>query len=373
MNGPGQISLVLGGGRAVVVLGVGHADVQTVPARIDGSHVRFQLPGRPTPLVFDARLTSGRLVGTVRQGAAHGSFRARHGTAPGMIARGLYVAGGRAQVVVDDPYGPARLVDLESGGVHGLYPDGPAFLIGSGFATRDPVGGTARFDAEGARLAGQVRPAPPPAPAQVRFRSGDAMLSGTLTLPPGPGRHAAVAFVHGSGPTGRAQLPELHALLVRNGVAVIACDKRGMGQSGGSYRGKSPTAGANDVLARDAAAAARFLRSQPEIDRARVGLAGHSQAGWIMPLAGSREPAIRFLVVFSGPAVTADENDLYQDLAGEGEHPAHLSDAAMDARSWPAGRVGMDPILDPKAPHPCALGVRRPRPPCPTAPVGAAS
>ena len=59
VNGPGQISLVVGGGRAVVALGVGHADVQTVPARIDGGHVRFQLPGRPTPLVFDARLTSG--------------------------------------------------------------------------------------------------------------------------------------------------------------------------------------------------------------------------------------------------------------------------------------------------------------------------
>ena len=38
-----------------------------------------------------------------------------------------------------------------------------------------------------------------------------------------------------------------------------------------------------------------------------------------MPLAASRERAIRFLVVFSGPAVTADENDLYQTLAGEGD------------------------------------------------------
>ena len=170
------------------------------------------------------------------------------------------------------------------------------------------------------------------------------MLSGTLTLPPGPGRHPAVAFVHGSGPTQRSYLPELQALLVRNGVAVLAYDKRGIGQSGGSYPGESPTADANDILARDAAAAARFLRSQPEIDPARLGLAGHSQAGWIMPLAGSREPAIRFLVIFSGPAVTADENDLYQDLAGEGEHPAQLSDDAIDAQVLARGPAGIDPI-----------------------------
>jgi uncharacterized protein len=344
LKGPGQISLGVGGGRAVVVLGVGHADVQTVPAKIAGGHIAFRLPGRPQPLAFAARLTNGRLVGTVAQGAAHGTFRARRGAAPGMVARGLYEAGGRTQAVVDDPYGPARLVDLESGAVHGLYPGGPTFLIGSGFATRDPVGGTARFDAAGARLEGKSLPRHRLRQIEVRFRSGDAMLSGTLTLPAGPGRHAAVAFVHGSGPTERAYLPELHALLVRNGVAVLAYDKRGIGQSGGFYPGESPTEGANDVLARDAVAAARFLRSQPEIDPARVGLAGHSQAGWIMPLAASREAAIHFLVVFSGPAVTADENDLYQDLAGQGEHPAQLSDAAIDAQVLARGPSGIDPI-----------------------------
>ena len=116
------------------------------------------------------------------------------------------------------------------------------------------------------------------------------------------------------------------------------------GQSAGTYPGESPTAGSIDTLARDAAAAARFLVAQPEIDRARVGLTGHSQAGWIAPLAASREPAIRFLLLFSGPAVTADENDLYQDLAGQGERQATLSDAAIDAQVLKRGPGGVDPI-----------------------------
>ena len=150
-------------------------------------------------------------------------------------------------------------------------------------------------------------------------------------------------------------------MLLRHGVAVLVYDKRGNGQSGGIYPGASPTAGAIDTLARDAAAAARFLAAQPEIDRTRVGLTGQSQAGWIVPLAAAREPAVRFLVLFSGPAVTADENDLYQDLAGEGERPpTPLSEEAIDAAGAQAraGRVRSDPV-DPEAEDPSSLAVRR--------------
>jgi pimeloyl-ACP methyl ester carboxylesterase len=179
---------------------------------------------------------------------------------------------------------------------------------------------------------------------EVRFPSGTTSLSGTLTLPPGRGLHAAIAFVHGSGPTARAYLPDWQALLVRRGVAVLAYDKRGIGQSGGQYPGESPTARTIDLLARDAAAAVRFLAAQPEIDRARVGLAGHSQAGWIMPLAATREPAIRFLITFAGLTVTADENDLYQDLTGQGERPQQLSDEEIDAQVLRGGPGGVDPI-----------------------------
>jgi dienelactone hydrolase len=245
---------------------------------------------------------------------------------------------------VDDPYGPARLVDLDSGAVNGLYPAGKAFAIGSGFATRAPVRGTARFSIADADVAGVRAARQATRQLEVRFPSGNATLSGTLTLPSGSGPHPAVAFVQGSGYTTRAYLPDLYALLVHNGVAVLSYDKRGTGQSGGNYPGESPTAQAIDVLARDAGAAVRFLDRQPEIDRARVGLAGHSQAGWIMPLAASRDVAIRFLVVFSGPTVTADENDLYQDLAGQGEQPQQLSDEEIDSRVLDRGPGGVDPM-----------------------------
>jgi dienelactone hydrolase len=246
--------------------------------------------------------------------------------------------------VVDDPYGPPRLVDLDAGRVHALYRTGSSFAIGSGFATRTPVRGRARFDARGATISGRRVRLIPLRTVQVRFPSDGASLAGTLMLPPGSGRHPAVAYVTGSGPTTREYLPELQALLLRHGVAVLAYDKRGIGASGGRYPGESPTQAAIDQLAADAAAAVRFLATRPEIDPARIGLAGHSQAGWIMPLAAMREPAVRFIVTFSGPAVTTDENDLYQTLAGQGDVPQRLSDAEVDARVERAGPGGVDPL-----------------------------
>jgi dienelactone hydrolase len=128
------------------------------------------------------------------------------------------------------------------------------------------------------------------------------------------------------------------------GVAVLAYDKRGIAQSAGVYPGESPTSGTIDQLARDAQAAARWLAAQPDVDPARVGIAGHSQAGWVMPLAASREPAVKFMVAFAGPAVTADENDTWQNLAGEGNSPPTASGRAMEAEVLRQGPGGVDPM-----------------------------
>src|SRR5262249_22178852 len=155
-------------------------------------------------------------------------------------------------------YGPARLVDLDSGAVNALYPSGSGFVIGSGFATRGTTRGRAQFDATGGVIAGTRVRRQATRRLEVRFRSVDAVPAGTLTLPASRGPHPAVAFVTGSGLTTRAYLPDLQALLVHNGVAVLAYDKRGVGGSGGVYPGESPTPEAIDVLARDADAAVKF-------------------------------------------------------------------------------------------------------------------
>jgi uncharacterized protein len=214
----------------------------------------------------------------------------------------------------------------------------------SGFATRAPAVGAASFGAAGAKIGGESAQRLRFRQLEVRFQSGSVSLAGTLTIPPGGGRHPAVAFVHGSGPQTRAYLPDLGAMLLHHGVAVLEYDKRGNGQSAGDDPRGSPIPATINVLARDAEAAVRFLAAQPEVDPARVGLAGHSQAGWIVPRAAAREPKVRFAVLFAGPAVTADENDRYQDLTGQGERPQELSDEAIDAAVLDRGPGGVDPM-----------------------------
>ena len=333
-----SITLTLSRGRAAVALGPGHANLQSVRATVRKGRIRFALPGVP-PVAFDGRLRGRRIVGTVRQGALRGRFSLGRGSAPGLRARGLYSVGGHGFAVVG-----GRLVDLETGEVHGLYPNGRRFDVGSGFGTRAPVRTSASFDDVGAILpvgrATRVRTRQ----FEVRFRSGPTLLAGTLTLPPGPGPRPALVWVHGGGVQTRNYFPDLGALCQGAGFAVLTYDKRGVGQSGGTFPGDLADGRAIDALARDAEAAVRFLAAQPGIDRARVGLAGHSQGGWVAPLAASREPAARFVVAFAGPALSQGETDHWAQIAGAGNSRPTQTEAEMEADVLRQGSSGYEPL-----------------------------
>jgi uncharacterized protein len=333
-----SITVTLSGGRAAVALGPGHAGLQSVRATVRNGRVRFTLPGVPA-VAFDGRLSGRRLVGTVKQGGVRGRFTLRRGSAPGLLARGLYDVGGRQFAVAG-----GRLLDLQTGEVRGLYAKSRGFDVGSGFARRAPVTGTASFSATGAML--------PAGPAtrlrtrqlEVRFRSGSNLLAGTLTLPPGAGPHPAVVWVHGAGNQTRNYFPDLPALFSGAGYAVLTYDKRGTGQSGGVFVGDRADLRAIDALAKDAEAAARFLAAQPGIDRVRLGLAGHSQGGWISPLAASREPVVRFAVLFAGPSLSQGETDHWSDIAGAGNSPPTRTEDDMEAEVLRQGSSGYEPM-----------------------------
>lgn len=129
-------------------------------------------------------------------------------------------------------------------------------------------------------------------------------LAGTLTLPPGRGPVPAVVLVSGSGPqdrdasmVGHRPFLVLADYLTRSGVAVLRTDDRGVGGSGGSTFGITLRDRARDVLAM-----VRFLDEHPEIDGRRIGLLGHSEGGWVTPIAAMEAPSeIAFLVLMAGP------------------------------------------------------------------------
>ena len=144
---------------------------------------------------------------------------------------------------------------------------------------------------------------------EFSFDNGDVSLNGTVIMPSGEGPHPGMVMVGGSGPSGRSQLVEVAEGFAREGMAVLAYDKRGTGQSGGNWVNSSLF-----DLADDAAAAFRALVSHPAIDPEKIGYWGISQGGWIVPIAASRTPAA-FAIVVSGGGLAPKEVETHNYLS----------------------------------------------------------
>ena len=334
---PVAIVVGLHGAAATVALGPGHAQSQDVPADEHGDRVSFSLPGLPQAPSFAGRIHGTTLAGTVRQGRLRGGFFLHSGRSAVVGALGVYrSARGVGAAVLEASGLSPFLVEFPSGATHGV---GPSLTVGRRLGDTRGNGllsaGSSGFTWKGVRY------------ARVGLRQMEVRVGGdaaTLTLPPGPGPFPAVVMVHGSGPQTRDEFDVFTAFFALHGVAVLADDKRGAGESAGQYPGDLATQGTIDLLARDAQAEVRFLARQPQIDASRIGLFGDSQAGWIVPLAASREPAVHWAILNSGPATTVGESDFWASLAGESLTPPSGTRAAMLAQVRKAGRSGFDPL-----------------------------
>lgn len=206
-------------------------------------------------------------------------------------------------------------------------------VTGAGVWTRMTVTGVAKTDAEPGRdglamhlgQAGEVALGPAvivrgsPSEAELdtiekaykpeRFAedvavtaSDGAELAATLRVPAGQGPFPAVVVVGGSGPQVRGAFRVLRDRLPRSGIAFLEYDKRGSGQSGGPVNERVP------VLAEDARAMVRFLRSRPEIDPARIAVVGHSQGGMVAAHLSSLPDPPRGVVLLLSPAIPGREH-----------------------------------------------------------------
>lgn len=336
------IAVDVHGRRATVSLGPGHASATDVPVVIRGKRIRFSVPGLPANVVFSGSLSGSRMGGSVEQGKLRGSFRLRRGRSALLSALGLYRSESGATVAVMRAEGfPAWLVELPSGRSHGLNATLTTVggLLGetSGDGTLAVTPGGLTWTHDGATVRY----------ARVRLRQREVRvgaLAGTLTLPEGAGPFPAAALVHGSTAAGREEFQALAAYLESIGVAVLATDKRGVGQSGGTFPGERATDAAVDVLAADAQAQVRFLRRPPQVDAARTGLLGDSQAGWVMALAAAREAGVRWAVALTGPTTTVAETDVFTQLAGAEQTAPTGTRAQMLEQVRALGPAGFDPL-----------------------------
>jgi dienelactone hydrolase len=158
----------------------------------------------------------------------------------------------------------------------------------------------------------------------VAFVSGKFTLAGTVFLPEGTQPHPAVVLFHGSGPQSR-DLSTAH-WFAEQGVAALAYDKRGVGESTGDFRAVPFM-----DLCDDGLAAINYLKSRPEVDPKRIGVWGLSQGGWLGPLAASRSADVAFVIAVSGPGVSPGEQMIVyyeNELRREGLRESDVREAS---------------------------------------------
>ena len=125
---------------------------------------------------------------------------------------------------------------------------------------------------------------------EVSYKSGAITFAGTFTKPSGDGPFPAVLLITGSGAQDRDETILGHKLflvladhLTRKGIAVLRVDDRGVGGSTGVLIEAGIEEQADDVLAGVA-----YLKGRKDVRTDRIGLIGHSEGGYVAPLAASR-------------------------------------------------------------------------------------
>jgi len=279
--------------------------------------LRFELPLETGSLQLTGQLGAEEIAGAVRRGEVEGRFQMMRlvEIEPGRRASftGNYETDS-GRVIWVGPFGEFGadfyVLDFSSGRFGALYPRSQTTFVGGPAIVTPllPLALTLTFQTnEQGKITGLLyqEGSQPFVPAkrrdlgreEISFHNGDVKLAGMLTRPLKSGRHPAIVLIHGSGPEDRYFLGPWIDFFARQGLAVLAYDKRGVGASGGDWQQSGI-----DELAGDAEAAFRYLASRSDVDPRRIGLFGISQGGWIEPLVASRNP-VAFIVLHAGATV----------------------------------------------------------------------
>ena len=159
-------------------------------------------------------------------------------------------------------------------------------------------------------VSGCTSPSQPSRIEEISFTSGPFGIVGDLRFPGGKGPYPVILIVHGSGPADRtsdgAFLPVFERML-RAGYVVFSWDKPGSGESTGTIE--------QDQVFKQRAQivldAIEVMKKRPDIDPERIGLAGISQAGYVMPRVLSLSEDVAFMVCVSCAGVASVDQMAY--------------------------------------------------------------
>ena len=159
---------------------------------------------------------------------------------------------------------------------------------------------------------------------RFEFVSNGNRLSGFVDVPAGGPARAMIVIIHGYGKTdvaGRTSYYDLRSRFTQLGISTLIWDKSGCGESKGTFDADQPV----ESSAREVLDAIGHARERKLSGSEKIGLWGISRAGWIAPLAITRDPKIAFWISVSG---TDDEENfpylLESNLRIEGRTEAEI-------------------------------------------------
>jgi dienelactone hydrolase len=154
---------------------------------------------------------------------------------------------------------------------------------------------------------------------EVVFPNGSNTLAGTLTVPVnGKKTFPALVIITGSGGQDRDGstifnlYKQIAESLARAGVAVLRVDDRGSGKSTIDMT-KAADTSYRDLIS-DSRAAFDFLKTRKEIDRAKIGLIGHSEGAETALTIASEDKSVAAVVLMAGVSGAVDEGLEEQEL-----------------------------------------------------------
>lgn len=283
-----------------------------------GGSVQFALPGPDGVLQFDGKLQGDLLAGKVSLNGKQGKFAFRR-TLPNDPARhqpllGAYEFPGKRIVVLSEwgDFPQMFYSDMSSGRYASMFAESDKVYY-AGAGNLDPAvrETTMRFE-DGKMLWQQAGKQETGRRLQFRseevtFRNGDVTLSGTLVLPEGQGPFPAIVLTQMSSPAPRGAYALQAYYFAAHGMAALMYDKRGVGKSSGEFNKATM-----EQLADDAIAGIELLGKRSDIKADAIGTWGHSQGGWLAPLAAIRSQKVAFVIAQAASAVPPAEQEVYR-------------------------------------------------------------
>jgi uncharacterized protein len=361
-----------------------HTDTWSVTSSRKGDVSTFAAVGEPgdpfKQIDFSGTLSGGYLSGELNWDGQNSlvTFIQIASIEPSGLAKleGVYrFETGRSLSIIVSPsfsanglefFGPTLMMtDLKNGALRALYPvDESTFLIGALRVVGAPFSGRIRFETDDQGNIQGLRwwqtphdlfssPVPGFYASRISYTSADVpftsedgtQLIGRLSLPESGSPAAAFMMLHGSERGTRDNFSNklMAHYLLSHGFAILNYDKRGVGDSQGTYQ-ESASATNLQRHAEDAIAGVEYMAARPEIDAKRIGLIGFSQAGWVIPLAASQSESISHFVSLSGPVASTSHESMFSSYTNDGDSSRDFDDTAITEQLRDLTPGGFDPL-----------------------------